>query len=123
MRLNEDSRLAGFALCASRRRDATLQGDWSSDVCSFFPSRRRHTRLQGDWSSDVCSSYPSRRRHTRLQGDWSSDVCSSDLPSADTQWSVEGGFKQRVEREFDGRYLTGQTRTGAVSWSIEAIYD
>src|ERR1039457_232504 len=45
----------------------------------FFSSRRRHTRLQGDWSSDVCSFYSSRRRHTRLQGDWSSDVCSSDL--------------------------------------------
>ena len=44
-------------------------------------------------------------------------------PSADTQWSVVGGLKQRVEREFDGRYLTGLTRTGAVSWSIEAIYD
>src|SRR2546426_8965127 len=24
-------------------------------VCFFFSSRRRHTRLQGDWSSDVCS--------------------------------------------------------------------
>lgn len=44
-------------------------------------------------------------------------------PSADTQWSVVGGLKQRVEREFDGRYLTGQTRAGALSWSIEAIYD
>ena len=44
-------------------------------------------------------------------------------PSADTQWSVVGGLKQRVEREFDGRYLTGLTRSGAVSWSIEAIYD
>src|SRR2546426_1767578 len=63
----------------SRRRHTILQGDWSSDVCSFVSSRRRHTRLQGDWSSDVCSSYSSRRRHTRLQGDWSSDVCSSDL--------------------------------------------
>src|SRR3989454_8479699 len=45
----------------------------------FFTNRRRHTDLQGDWSSDVCSFDPSRRRHTRLQGDWSSDVCSSDL--------------------------------------------
>src|SRR2546426_6876272 len=45
----------------------------------FFTNRRRHTILQGDWSSDVCSYDPSRRRHTRLQGDWSSDVCSSDL--------------------------------------------
>src|SRR5688500_19932324 len=27
-----------------------------SPVGFFFPSRRRHTSLQGDWSSDVCSS-------------------------------------------------------------------
>src|SRR5205807_6373080 len=28
-----------------------------SKCCSyFFPSRGRHTSLQGDWSSDVCSS-------------------------------------------------------------------
>src|SRR5688500_20024839 len=25
-------------------------------VCFFFSSRRRHTTLQGNWSSDVCSS-------------------------------------------------------------------
>src|SRR5688500_19865632 len=25
-------------------------------VCFFFSSGRRHTSLQGDWSSDVCSS-------------------------------------------------------------------
>src|SRR5580658_2081552 len=25
-------------------------------LCFFFSSRRRHTSLQGDWSSDVCSS-------------------------------------------------------------------
>src|SRR6266850_184256 len=28
----------------------------------FFSSRRRHTRLQGDWSSDVCSFRSRRRR-------------------------------------------------------------
>jgi len=44
-------------------------------------------------------------------------------PSQDTQWSVVGGLKQRVEREFDGRYLAGQTRSGPLSWSVEAIYD
>src|SRR5256885_6869093 len=27
-----------------------------STVLVFFSSRRRHTSLQGDWSSDVCSS-------------------------------------------------------------------
>src|SRR3989339_1758941 len=47
--------------------------DWSvtgSDVCSS-DLMRRHTRLVSDWSSDVCSSFPSRRRHTRLVSDWS----------------------------------------------------
>src|SRR5688500_19624551 len=28
---------------------------WYCSSC-FFSSRRRHTSLQGDWSSDVCSS-------------------------------------------------------------------
>src|SRR5688500_19705517 len=26
------------------------------NTCIFFSSTRRHTSLQGDWSSDVCSS-------------------------------------------------------------------
>jgi Omp85 superfamily domain len=60
--------------------------------------------------------------HSQYFG-WGSRMRIFGYPSADTQWSVVGGLKQRVEREFDGRYLTGQTRTGAVSWSIEATYD
>src|SRR5205807_6325193 len=28
----------------------------TSDLFFFFSSRKRHTSLQGDWSSDVCSS-------------------------------------------------------------------
>jgi len=60
--------------------------------------------------------------HSQYFG-WGAHMRVLGYPSADTQWSVVGGLKQRVEREFDGRYLTGQTRTGAVSWSIEAIYD
>ena len=60
--------------------------------------------------------------HSQYFG-WGAHMRVLCYPSADTQWSVEGGLTQRVEREFDGRYLTGQTRTGAVSWSIEAIYD
>ena len=54
---------------------------------------------------------------------WGGHMRIFGYPSADTQWSVMAGFKERVEREFDGRYLTGQTRSGAVSWSFEAIYD
>jgi Omp85 superfamily domain len=60
--------------------------------------------------------------HSQYFG-WGGRMRILAYPSADTQWSVVGGLKQRVEREFDGRYLTGQTRSGAVSWSIEAIYD
>src|SRR6202171_3965759 len=60
--------------------------------------------------------------HSQYFG-WGSRMRVFGYPSADTQWSVVGGLKQRVEREFDGRYLTGQTRTGEFSWSLEAIYD
>src|SRR5205807_4521163 len=38
---------------------ADIVFDADPKVCScffFFSSRRRHTSLQGDWSSDVCSS-------------------------------------------------------------------
>jgi Omp85 superfamily domain len=60
--------------------------------------------------------------HSQYFG-WGVHMRVFGFPSADTQWSVVGGLKERVEREFDGRYLTGQTRSGAVSWSVEAIYD
>src|SRR5688500_19852088 len=35
-------------------------------VYFFFSSRRRHTSLQGDWSSDVCSSDLCQARHDAL---------------------------------------------------------
>jgi hypothetical protein len=54
---------------------------------------------------------------------WGSRMRIFGFPSADTQWLVVGGGKERVEREFDARYDTGQARTGALSWSVEAIYD
>jgi len=54
---------------------------------------------------------------------WGSRMRILGFPSDDTQWAVVGGGKQRVEREFDGRYLTGQTRSSALSWSVQAIYD
>lgn len=60
--------------------------------------------------------------HSQYFG-WGSRMRMFSYPSADTQWSVVGGLKQRIEREFDGQYLTGLTRSGALSWSIEAIYD
>ncbi len=60
--------------------------------------------------------------HSQYFG-WGAHMRVFGFPSADTQWSVMGGLKERLEREFDGRYVTGQTRSGALSWSVEAIYD
>jgi len=60
--------------------------------------------------------------HSQYFG-WGARMREFGYPSEDTQWSVVGGLKQRVEREFDGRFLAGQTRSGALSWSVEAIYD
>jgi len=54
---------------------------------------------------------------------WGSRMRIFGFPSADAQWSVVGGGKERVEREFDGQYLAGQTRTTTWSWSVEAVYD
>lgn len=54
---------------------------------------------------------------------WGSRLRAFGFPSADEQWMVVGGGKQRVEREFDGRFASGQARTGLISWSVEAIYD
>jgi hypothetical protein len=45
------------------------------------------------------------------------------FPSEDTQWSVVGGGKQRVEREFDAQYEYGRQRLAAWSWRAEAIFD
>jgi hypothetical protein len=60
--------------------------------------------------------------HSQYFG-WGARLREFRFPSAETQWSVVGGLKERVEREFDARYLTGQTRTVPLSWSAEAIYD
>src|SRR5215472_6507678 len=54
---------------------------------------------------------------------WGSRMRVFGFPSADAQWSVVGGGKERVEREFDGQYVAGQTRTSPWSWSVEAVYD
>jgi hypothetical protein len=54
---------------------------------------------------------------------WGSRLRAFGYPSVDEEWMVVGGGKQRVEREFDGRFASGETRQGSLSWSIEAIYD
>ncbi len=54
---------------------------------------------------------------------WGSRMRAFGFPSVDEEWMVVGGGKQRVEREFDGRYAAGELRTSAWSWSVEAVYD
>jgi hypothetical protein len=44
-------------------------------------------------------------------------------PSADTQWSVVGGGKQRVEREFDAQFETGRLKSTRWSFFCQAVYD
>ena len=43
--------------------------------------------------------------------------------SADEQWSVVAGIKERVEREFDFEYERGRLRDGRWSISYSVIYD
>jgi len=44
-------------------------------------------------------------------------------PSPNTQWSIEGGAKQRVESEFDGEYASGILRQNRWSFNLSLIYD
>ncbi len=44
-------------------------------------------------------------------------------PSEDTQWSVVGGAKQRVESEFDFEYQAGRLRDSRWSSSASVVYD
>src|SRR5688500_6629313 len=52
-------------------------GDLLLRALFFFSSRRRHTSLQGDWSSDVCSSDLPRRRAGLRRPD--AEVLSLDI--------------------------------------------
>jgi hypothetical protein len=45
------------------------------------------------------------------------------FPSANTQWSIVGGAKQKIESEFDAEYAAGLLRQDRWSFSASAIYD
>jgi outer membrane protein assembly factor BamA len=45
------------------------------------------------------------------------------FPSDDSQWSVVGGAKQRVEREFDYEYQLGRLRDRPWSFNASIVYD
>jgi hypothetical protein len=44
-------------------------------------------------------------------------------PSKDSQWSIVGGGKQHVEREFDALYQNGLARSDTWTWSLHANFD
>ena len=44
-------------------------------------------------------------------------------PSADTQWYLVAGAKERIDRELDAVYTDGITRQSAWSWSARLRYD
>jgi outer membrane protein assembly factor BamA len=44
-------------------------------------------------------------------------------PSKDSQWSVVGGGKQRVEREFDAMYVKGLSRSDTWTWTFHTNFD
>jgi Omp85 superfamily domain len=60
--------------------------------------------------------------HSQYFG-WGAGVSVYGFPSEDAQWLLLGSLKQHVEHDLDARYLGGQTRTRALSWSVEAIDD
>ena len=44
-------------------------------------------------------------------------------PSDNTQWSIVGGMKERIESEFDAEYAAGLLRQDPWSFSASAVYD
>ena len=44
-------------------------------------------------------------------------------PSKDSQWTIVGGGKQRVEREFDALYVDGLERSDTWTWSLHTNFD
>jgi len=44
-------------------------------------------------------------------------------PSDNTQWSIVGGAKERIESEFDAEYAAGLLRQDPWSFSASAVYD
>jgi len=53
---------------------------------------------------------------------YGADARIFSYPSADTQWSITGGIKERVERGFDAEYETGRLRQSDWSFLVGLQY-
>ena len=60
--------------------------------------------------------------HSQYFG-WGAGLSLYGFPSQDDQWLLVGSLKERVERDFEARYLAGQTRTTPLSFSLQALYN
>jgi outer membrane protein assembly factor BamA len=60
--------------------------------------------------------------HNRYFG-WGAHARIYSYSSTDEQWSVQGGIKERVEREFDAEYQIGRERETPWSIAYSVIYD
>jgi hypothetical protein len=54
---------------------------------------------------------------------WGVDARIYAYPSADEQWSVIGGAKQRVERDFDAEYQIGRLRESRWSFNASLLFN
>src|SRR5256885_16537013 len=77
----------------------------------FFSSRRRHTRLQGDWSSDVCS-YDLRSRFRRSSV---SAACGSPVWSA----AKSGSFWAKGSTAGDMAHCRIDWKSGVLGKSVD----
>src|SRR5688500_19548735 len=93
----------------------------------FFSSRRRHTSLQGDWSSDVCSSDLGRTigRPGRVEGRPQQVVRLHAIAGAtEPRHRVDAGVEQRAEergRSEERRVGKERMARRAREWKKESI--
>src|SRR2546426_12717023 len=77
-------------------------------VFFFFSSRRRHTRLQGDWSSDVCS-YDLRFWCSSSSSRWGTSTCGSGERYSGIETSIEASRGSAMKRVLETKEVTGQS--------------
>jgi len=78
--------------------------------------------LSNDANGDINQILAPDIVHSQYFG-WGARWRTFRYPSDDERWSVVGGAKQSVEREFDAEYDIGLRRDRAWSWTLHAMYD
>ena len=79
-------------------------------------------RLQTDENNDIRRIIAPDVLHNPYFG-FGTDARVYDYPSEDTQWSIVGGIKQRVERGIDAEYQGGRLREQMLSINASLLYE